>query len=151
MIQGIPEFLWEYVVSHASYLRNQTYTKSLKNKTPYEKQFKMKPNVSHLCEFGTSVWVLLQGQKEPRKMETKSRQCIFMGYDDGSKSIKYYNAETCKILTSQNFCFLSLTHDQSLQSLLRLLLMCHMRGSLRGAYCRHQVIMVIGQNRSETR
>jgi hypothetical protein len=114
MIWGIPEFLWEYMVSHASYLRNWTYTKSLKNKTPYEKQFKMKPNVSHLCEFGTSVWVLLQGQKEPRKMETKLRWRIFMGYDDGSKSIKYYNAETCKILTSQNFCFLSLTHDQSL-------------------------------------
>ena len=34
-----------------------------------------------------------------------------MGYDDGSKSIKYYNAETRKVLTSQNFHFLSLTND----------------------------------------
>src|SRR5271156_872706 len=73
----------------------------------------MKPNVSHLREFGTEVWVLLQGQKQPRKMETKSRQRLFMGYDDGSKSIKYYNAETRKVLTSRNFRFLSLTNDES--------------------------------------
>jgi len=48
--------------------------KTLNNKTPYEMRFKIKPNVSHLCEFGAPVWALLQGQKEPRKMESKSRQ-----------------------------------------------------------------------------
>jgi hypothetical protein len=63
-------------------------------------RFKIKPNVSHLREFGAPVWVLLQGKKEPLKMETKSRQRIFVGYEDGSKSVKYYNVETCKILTS---------------------------------------------------
>ena len=44
-------------------------------------------------------------------MEPKSKQRVFMGYDDGSKSIKYYNAETHKILTSRNCCFLSSTND----------------------------------------
>jgi hypothetical protein len=63
-------------------------------------RFKTKPNVSHLWEFRVPVWVLLQGQKQPRKMESKSRQQIFVGYDDGSKSVKYYNADTHKILTS---------------------------------------------------
>ena len=42
-------------------------------------------------------------------MESKSRQQVFIGYDDGSRSVKYYNAETHKILTSWNFHFLSLT------------------------------------------
>jgi hypothetical protein len=32
---------------------------------------------------------------------------MFIGYDDGSKSVKHYNAETRKILTSRNFCFLT--------------------------------------------
>jgi len=36
-----------------------------------------------------------------------------VGYNDRSKSIKYYNAETCKILTSQKFHFLSLTSDDT--------------------------------------
>jgi hypothetical protein len=44
-----------------------------------------------------------KAKKEPRKMETKLRWHIFMGYDDGLKSIKYYNVETCKVLTSQIF------------------------------------------------
>ena len=67
----------------------------------------------NLREFGTLVWVLLQGQKEPRKMESKSRQRIFVGYDDGSNSVKYYNPETRKVLTSRNFRFLSLSNDPS--------------------------------------
>ena len=46
-------------------------------------------------------------------MESKSRRRVFVGYDDGSKSVKYYNAETRKILTSRNFCFLSLTNDET--------------------------------------
>ena len=32
---------------------------------------------------------------------------MYVGFDDGSKSIKYFNAETRKILTSRNYCFLS--------------------------------------------
>jgi len=46
-----------------------------------------------LREFGAPVWVLLQGKKEPRKMETKSRRRIFVG--------------------SRNFRFLSLTDDET--------------------------------------
>ena len=34
MIRGLPEFLWEYAVNHATYLQNQTHTKSLENITP---------------------------------------------------------------------------------------------------------------------
>lgn len=46
-------------------------------------------------------------------MESKSRRQIFVGYDDGSKSIRYYNPETRKILTSRNFRFLSLTNEET--------------------------------------
>ena len=109
MIKNLPEFLWEYAINHSTYIRNRSYTKSLNNQTPYERRFKRKPNISHLREFGAPIWVLLQGQKIPRKMEPKSKRRVFVGFDDGSKSIKYYNAETRKILTSRNFRFLSLS------------------------------------------
>ena len=46
-------------------------------------------------------------------METKSRRCVFVGFDDEEKSIKYYNATTCKILTSRNVHFLDLTDDET--------------------------------------
>ena len=79
-------------------------------------RFKTKPNVSHLQEFQAPVWFLLQSQNQPRKIELKSRQQIFVGYDDGSKSVKYYNAETHKIFTSQNFYYLSLINDETHQN-----------------------------------
>jgi hypothetical protein len=40
-------------------------------------------------------------------MLPKSKHQLFIGFDDGFKSIKFYNAEMCKVLTSQNFYFLT--------------------------------------------
>jgi hypothetical protein len=35
--QEMPEFLWEYAISHAVYLHNWSYTKSVEGMTPYQK------------------------------------------------------------------------------------------------------------------
>ena len=109
----LPQFLWEHAVAHAVYVRNRAFTKPLGNKTPYETWFKRRPNVSHLREFGAPVWILLQGQKEPPKMLPKSHRRAYVGYDDGSKSVLYYNAETRKILKSRNYRFLTLQKQNS--------------------------------------
>ena len=109
--QNIPEFLWEYAIAHAAYLRNRSYTTFLKGETPYQKWYKTKPNVNHLREFGAPVWVMLQGQKQLRKMLPKSQRRIYVGFEDGSKSVKYYNADTRKILTSRNYNFLTTTNS----------------------------------------
>ena len=68
----LPEFLWEPAVQHAAYVRNCAFTKSLEGKTPYEAWHNKKPDVRSLQEFGAPVWVLLQGQKELRKILSKS-------------------------------------------------------------------------------
>jgi hypothetical protein len=109
MIRGqtLPEFLWEYAISHTAYIRNRSYTRSIEGKTPYEAWHNEKPNVAHLREFSAPVWVLLQGQKEARKILSKSTHRAYVGFEDGPKAVKYYNAETRKVLTSCNFCFLS--------------------------------------------
>ncbi len=39
-------------------------------------------------------------------MEPKSKHCALVGYEDGSQSVLYYNAETRKILILRNFHFL---------------------------------------------
>jgi hypothetical protein len=99
----LPEFLWEYAVLHAAYLRNCSYTQYLANSTPYQGWHNIKPNVSHLREFGAPIWILLQGQKEQWKMLPKSKRQAYVGFDDGARVVKYYNAETRKVLTSHNF------------------------------------------------
>jgi hypothetical protein len=106
--QDLPEYLWELAVKHTAYVRNCATTRSVRNKTLYEAWHGKRPNVSHLREFGAPVWILLQGQHVARKMQPKSKRCAFVGYEDGSKSVLYYNAETKKILTLRNFHFLTL-------------------------------------------
>jgi Integrase core domain len=75
----LPEFLWEYAITHAAYLHNRSFKKHLPKLTPYQGWYSKKPTVAHLREFGSPVWVLLQGMN------------------------KNYNAETHKVLTSWNF------------------------------------------------
>jgi hypothetical protein len=71
---------------------------------PYEGWHCAKPNIFHLREFGAPVWILLQGQKEQRKMLPKSKRRVYVGFDDGTHAVRYYNEETHKVLTSCNFC-----------------------------------------------
>jgi hypothetical protein len=99
----LPKFLWEYAVAHTAYLQNHSYIKHLPTSTPYQGWFDAKLNVSHLREFGAPIWVLLQDEREQQKMLPKSKRCAYVGHDDGTKVIKYYNAETRKVLTSRNF------------------------------------------------
>jgi hypothetical protein len=103
----LPEFLWEPALEHAAYLCNRSFTTFLPSTTPFEKWFGHKPNVAHLCEFGAPVWVLLQGPNVPHKMLPRSTHRAYLGYDDGSQSVKYYTADTHKVLLTCNFQFLS--------------------------------------------
>ena len=105
--QSIPEFLWEHAIDHAAYIRNRSYTRTLEGETPYELWHGTKPSVAHLREFGTPVWVLLQGQAEQRKILPKSKKRLYVGHEDGPQAIKYYNAEVRKVLTSRNYRFLT--------------------------------------------
>ena len=85
--QNVPEFLWEYAVAHAAYIHNHSYTKHLPEKTPYEAWYGKHPSIAHLREFGTPVWILLQGPSERPKMQPKSQRRIYVGYQDGSRSV----------------------------------------------------------------
>ncbi len=104
----LPEFLWETAVAHAAYVRNRSYAVTIDNKTPYEGWHGNKPNVAHLREFGTNVWVLLQGQNVARKILQKSKRRAYVGYNDDPKSVIYYNTDTRRCLTSRNYKFLTL-------------------------------------------
>jgi hypothetical protein len=101
--QNLPEFPWEHATLHAAYVQNCSYTKHLKMEMPYQGWFNQKLNVAHLHEFGAPVWILLQGQQKNRKMLPRSKRQIYVGYDEGSKSVKFYNAESRKVLISRNY------------------------------------------------
>ena len=60
--QDLPEFIWEHAISHAAYIQNRAYTKHLETLTPYQGWHNRKPDISHLREFRTPMWILQQGQ-----------------------------------------------------------------------------------------
>ena len=43
-------------------------------------------------------------------MLLKSQKRAYVGYEDGSKSVKYYSADTRRILTSRNYRFLNVVN-----------------------------------------
>ena len=102
----LPVFLWEQAIAHAAYVQNRAYSSAVKTATPYKCWHGHKPDVSHLREFSAPVWILLQGQKVQPKMEAKSKRQALVRYEDGSKSVKFYNAETQLVLTLRNYRFL---------------------------------------------
>ena len=57
-----PNFLWPEAIAHTAYLRNWTHMQALNAKTPLKAWCGRKPDVSHLQEFGSPVWILTEGQ-----------------------------------------------------------------------------------------
>ena len=95
----LPTFLWDKAVAHAIYIRNRAPTQALKGMTPFEAWSGIKPDVSHLQEFGCEVWILDE-DKNRSKLAPKSKKKIFTGFEDGPKAVHYYNAATQKIKVS---------------------------------------------------
>jgi transposase InsO family protein len=100
----LPEYLWDEAVSHATYLRNRAPTKALKGMTPYQAWTGKKPDVSHFREFGCDVWVLDE-TKNRSKLVPKSHKMVFVGFEEGSKGVRYWDRRTGKIKVSRNVAF----------------------------------------------
>src|SRR5215471_14921111 len=145
--QNLPQFLWEPAVLHAAYIRNRSYTKPMGNQTPYEGWFDKKPNVTHLREFGAPVWILSQGQHQDRKLMPKSTRKVYVGLDDGSNSVKYYNPDTRKILTSRNFKAITPSNPQAPEHIVLPPDIRHEGESAPGAGCMPQSGVPKGANR----
>jgi len=101
--RALPNYLWAEAVSYASYIRNRCKTNALNDKTPYEAWNDVKPDVSHLREFGCDVWVLDESDRS--KLDPKANKFIFVGFEDGPKATRYYNPKTRRILVSRNVTF----------------------------------------------
>ena len=106
-----PNFLWPEAITHTAYLHNQTHTWALDAKTPLKAWCGYKPDVSHLQEFGSLVWILTEGQLS--KMQPRSIKHTFMGFIDGPKAIKYYDASTWHVRVLHNFQFPAMVTPQT--------------------------------------
>lgn len=85
--------LWDEAVATAAHLRNRVPNRGKSDVTPFELWYGKKPTVSHFRIFGSPAFVKVpEGQR--KKMDPKSRRCIFVGYDRlTDKVVRVYDME----------------------------------------------------------
>ena len=75
---GLPIYFWEYAVTTAVYILNRSLSTN-KTQTPEEIWSGNKPYIKHLRVFGCDAYMHIP-DKERKKLDSKSKLCIFIGY-----------------------------------------------------------------------
>jgi transposase InsO family protein len=84
--KNLPLKLWAEAVSCAAHVLNRRDN----TKTPYEKWFGRKPNVSHFRIFGTTAYVLVPSHQRD-KLDATGKRVIFVGYGPSDKLYRVYD------------------------------------------------------------
>ena len=87
LASGLPRFLWEEAMKHATWLQNHTPARALGRKTPYKAKNKKKPHLADIQEFGVAAYVK---DLKARKLDSRAQLSRFVGYDLESKGCRIY-------------------------------------------------------------
>ena len=103
---GLPEKYWAEAVSTAAYLKNRVPTRSVaEKKTPYEKWYGRKPNVSHLRVFGCMAYAYIPDAIRDGKLSKKAQRLRFIGYSNQAKAYRLINESTSKVIIRRDVIF----------------------------------------------
>jgi hypothetical protein len=86
------------------YLLNQLPTRSVEGRTPYEAWHRRKPNVEHLCTFGSVVHVK-NTRPHLKNLNDRSTKMVFIGYEAGTKGYRAYDQRTGHIHVTRDAIF----------------------------------------------
>lgn len=100
----LPSKFWAEAVNTLVYLLNKLPTVAVKEKTPFEAWYGIKPSVSHLKVFGCVFYALIPAEKRT-KLERRATPGIFVGYSSTNKGYRVYDPSTKKILVSRDVRF----------------------------------------------
>ena len=102
---GLPDSYWAEAVATAAYLRNRTPTTSFEEKkTPYERWYGKKPNLSHLKVFGCIAYAHIPDSKRS-KLDKKAEKLRFVGYSIQSKGYRLIDERTSKVFIRRDVIF----------------------------------------------
>jgi hypothetical protein len=89
---------WADALVYAAYLYNRTYHDAI-GKTPYEAWTQIKPEMSHIGTFGSSVTAKKPGRR-PTKGDPHCYHGIFLRYTATNKNLVYYDVNTKRTKTA---------------------------------------------------
>ncbi|SAM85776.1 uncharacterized protein UBRO_20929 [Ustilago bromivora] len=79
---GLPDLFWAEATHHANWIKNCTYSKSVKS-IPYTLWASVQPQLDILKSFGTIIWAQdLQCGWYKSKLSPRTVKCVWVGVDD---------------------------------------------------------------------
>jgi transposase InsO family protein len=103
---------WAEAVATAVYLKNRSPTKAVSDMTPEEAWSGSRPSVTHLRSFGCKAYAHVPKQKRT-KLDSKTTECIFIGYSDDSKAYRLFNPVTKAVIKSRDVIFDELSNART--------------------------------------
>jgi hypothetical protein len=102
---GLSEGFWVEALVTAVHIINICPSRLLRSKIPQELWTRRKPDYKKLQIFGCEAYALVP-RDERRKLESRSRKCIFLRYGpDGSFGYRLWDPETHQVVRSSDVVF----------------------------------------------
>ncbi|KAL0561491.1 hypothetical protein IC582_001919 [Cucumis melo] len=102
----LPNSFWGYAVQTAVYILNCVPSKSV-SETPLKLWYGRKGSLRHFRIWGCPAHVL---ENNPKKLEPRSKLCLFVGYPKGTRGGYFYDPKDNKVFVSTNATFLEEDH-----------------------------------------
>jgi hypothetical protein len=102
--QDMDKEFWAEAISTSTYLKNRSPTRALSNQTPEEAWSGKKPTLAYLRPFGCKAYAHVPIQKRS-KLDTKTVECIMMGYSTESKAYRVFDPIRRTILITRDVVF----------------------------------------------
>jgi hypothetical protein len=101
---SMPLKFWDEAFLAATYLINRLPSKIIHDSTPLERLFDQKPDYSFLRVFSCAYWPHLRPYNS-RKLQFRSKQCVFFGYSSMHKGYKCLEVSTGRVYISRDVTF----------------------------------------------
>ena len=101
---NISKGFWVQAVSMAIYLINRSPAPRLPDKTPHEAWTNAKPSIADYCPFGCPAYAHVPKERRT-KLDSKTRKCIMMGYEPGTKAYRLWDPKQRCMIISRDVIF----------------------------------------------
>ena len=106
---GLSKDFWAECLATAAYIKNRSPSAALVNKTPFEMYFGTKPSVKNFRIFGCEAFAWVP-KDERKKLDSKTRKCVFVGYGADVKGYRLFDTTKSKIFHSRDVTFNETTY-----------------------------------------
>ena len=110
--KNVPRNLWVEAINTACYTSNRVYVRAGTSISLYEIWNGKRPSVKQFKVFGSKCYIFKYGASLG-KFDSKSDECIFLGYSTVSRAYRVYNLRTSTLVESVNVVVDDSTFDKN--------------------------------------